>query len=48
MELDLLYTNRKYESRFFFDLVYEWEDVLMRELDLKFFHSAEEWYEWGG
>ncbi len=48
MKLDLIYTKRKYEHRFFFDLVYEWEDILIKALGLKPYHYDEEWSRWGG
>ena len=50
MKLRLLYTKRKYENRFFYDLVYEWEDILVKELKLKLRDYDEEWakYERGG
>ena len=39
MKLKLLYTKRKVENRAFFDLVWEWEDVLQQVLNLKFFYE---------
>lgn len=48
MKLDLIYTKRKYEHRLFFDLVYEWEDILMRELNLRPLSYDEDWSRWGG
>ena len=43
MKLKVLYTKRKYDNRFFFDLVYEWEDVLTSELGLRAYHYDEAW-----
>lgn len=48
MKLELIYTKRKYEHRFFYDLVYEWEDVLIKELGLKPYHYDEDWSRLGG
>ncbi|MBO5427797.1 MAG: glycosyltransferase family 1 protein [Paludibacteraceae bacterium] len=48
MKLKVLYTKRKYDNRFFFDLVYEWEDVLTSELGLRAYHYDEAWSKWGG
>lgn len=48
MELKYIYSQRKFEHQFFFDLVYEWEDVLMRVLALNPRYYKEDWSKWGG
>lgn len=48
MKLELLYTKRNVEHRLFFDLVYEWEDVLIQALKLRPYSYSEEWLEYGG
>ena len=39
MELKQIATDRKFQHWPSFDLVYEWEDVLVKTLDLKFVYK---------
>lgn len=39
MKLSFINTKRDFEHRFFFDLVYEWEDVLSKTLNIPLYHE---------
>ena len=43
MKLDLLYSRRQFEHVFYYDIVYEWEDIIAKECNLSFFYIAEEY-----
>ena len=39
MQLSYINTKRDFEHRFFFDLVYEWEDILSEVLNIPLYHE---------
>jgi len=43
MKLKLLYTRRSFEHVFYYDIVYEWEDIIAKECNLSFYSIAEEY-----
>ena len=39
MQLSYINTKRDFERRFFFDLVYEWEDIISDTRNIRLYHE---------